>query len=164
MTEDVEDLLERLVLKSTSFAKFWKIYDEEVGDSSAEVVLRVFNANVPKKGPCTLYVLKGGLTVVEDSHNKWSVYETRERVESNNYFRSWAEFCRAGWTTKIPNRAGTYPVRDCEGNRSHDRTLANINGRLVDVTRGGGFVPHGQVSTWRGSWWIMPYQPLLGEK
>ena len=161
MTE-TDDLLHKLLFGGLPLDRFEAKYIDDVGEPSDEVCAEVRTAKLPKQGLCTLFVLVGGLTVVENARSQWSLYESRERVEEREYYSRWQSFIRAGWSSALPKDEGTYPVRDCLGVRGHDRTLKRVNGRLVDVTRDGGFVGGGKVTEWRGDFWREPYPPLRG--
>lgn len=159
---DVGDLLARLVVEAQPLEKFELAYEDLVGEAESEVCQQVLSVKLPKKGQSTLYLLRGGLTVVEDQKGRWSCYETAARVEEREYYRGWNEFIRAGWTKRVPDRAGVYPTRTRDGARARDRELKLVGGKLRDCTLGGGFQSTDRVSNWAGDWWALPYPALRG--
>ncbi len=156
----IEDLLAKLVLGSLPLEKFETAYADDVGDPELEVCQQVLVLPLPKKGLCTLYLLRGGLTVVEDAKGRWSCFENRDRVEEREHFSAWACFARGCWVSKVPTESGTYPTRTLEGHRAKDRELKMIKGRLRDVTPNGGFQTPTEVSSWRGEWYSHRYPNL----
>lgn len=161
-TLNLEDLLARQIVTSLPLDKFEVAYSDDVGDPSDEICQQVFIASLPRKGSCTFFVMRGGITVVEDAKGRWSAFESRERVEDREYYSRWSSFIRGTWVRRTPAVAGIYPTRDLEGRRSRDRELRLVNGKLRDVTAGGGFQSPAQVSSWRGDWWSAPFPPLRG--
>lgn len=159
-----EDLLHKLCkgFGGLPADRFESRFTEDVGELEDETCVGVLHQRLPKLGNCSLFLLKGGLCVLEDGKGLWSLYETRERSEEKEYYARWNEFVRGCWRSEVPQIEGTFPVRDREGRRGHDRTLKRVQGRLVDVTRKGGFVGHGKISEFLGDWWSSPYPPLRG--
>ena len=164
LDEHIQDLLYQLVkgFGGLPLDKFELKYTDEVGEPADEVCTRVLSLRVPKLGLCSLWVLRGGLTVVNDSKDGWSLYESRERVEEREYLSRWAAYPRGAWVDAVPQIEGVFAVRDREGRRGHDRTLKRVGGRLVDVTRAGGFVGGSKTTEYRGQWWSLPLPPLKG--
>lgn len=160
---DIESTLHKLLFENLSHDKFSQTWEDEIGRLEDEVCAETLCIKLPKYGKSTIYRFKGGLVALESSKGKWSAFETLERVEEREYYEEWARFVRGGWTYTLPQEAGVYPVKDREGNRSRDRTLIRLNGRLCDVTCCGGMVQYGQVTNWMGLWYTMPYPKLRNE-
>lgn len=159
---NTEDLLAKLVLGSLPLEKFEVAFEEDVGFAADEVCQQVLVTDLPKKGRCHLYRLRGGLTVVEDAKGRWSCYESRERVEEREFYSAWNSFVRGTWVKRTPSVPGIYPTRDLEGRRGRDRELRLVHGKLRDTTLGGGFQNPTQVSSWQGFWWSSCYPALRG--
>lgn len=159
---DQEDALHRLLLSNLSLEKFEQSWLEDVSNPEDEVCVATHYWKLPKRGKSTVFLLASGLTVVCDQKEKWSAYESAARCAEREYFASWARFCRGTWTARVPQSEGVFPTRTLEGHRGRDRTLRRCEGRLMDVTVGGGFVGYGMISEWRGEWFSDAYPPLKG--
>lgn len=163
MSYDVDELLYRQLFdESVPADQFLSAWEEDIGDPSQELCVRQFVYKAPKVGKTTVFVFFGGLVATEDKRGRWQAWETRERVEDRDYYRAWNEYCRAGWTAKTPTIEGTFATRTLEGWRGKDRVFRKVEGRLKDVTDGGGFVGYGKVTEWRGEFWAMPTPKLRG--
>lgn len=160
--EQQEETLHRLLFGSLSPDEFIKTWADEISDPEQELCIASYSWKLPKYGRSQVYVFASRMAAVENSRGKWSAFATKAYCEEKDYFAAWARFCRGTWTHKTPQIEGVFPTRDLEGARGRDRTLVRKNGRLVDVTVGGGFVGYGQVSEWRGDWFEFPYPPLRG--
>lgn len=155
---DLETLLFRLLsedFKNLDESTFRAKYEDEVGDLSSDIGTEAFKA---VNAVDSILRLAGGLIVLR-SRNKWSLYETEQRVLERDHIKNWAEFARAGWTEKTPEEPGMYPVRSLDGRLGYHE-LRRVKGRLVDIS--GGIVPAGQVTNWRGQWWGMPFPRFPG--
>lgn len=154
---DVEKLLFRLVpgFRARPQNVFFRRYDAEVGDFASEIQLAVFDSE--EHGHLTLYV--GGL-VTKVKGEKWSLYETFDRVAERTHIQAWSNFCRGFWTNKIPTEPGVYPTRDVSGYRCKDHTFVKIDGHVIDTDSGHVVSP--ARSNWRGAFWNCPYPPLPG--
>lgn len=155
-----DELLVKLVLGWLPLDKFEAAYLDDVGDPADEICQRFVRAPIPKRGVCCLFVLRGGLTVVEDAKGRWAVYESQARVDEREYLSTWGEFVRGCWLSSIPVEPGVYPTRDLEGRKGKDRELRLVQGRLKDCTYG--FVGAGKVTEWRGEWWSRKLPNLRG--
>lgn len=155
---ELDDLLHRELFAGLTHEEFTAKWEDEVGDPVQEMCTKSFELKIPKRGKCTIHVLRGGLVALEDGKKKWSAYETLERVSEREYLAAWADFARGYWTSAVPTEEGTYPTRDLEGRRATDRVLRKHQGRLIDVTRG--FVSCGKATEWRGQWWSAKFPKL----
>lgn len=162
MSFDPDDYLAKLVFGGLPLERFEKKFEDEIGELNLETCTETHTVSLPRYGKSLVRALRGGLTVVCDQREHWHVYKNRARVEHEEFLSSWQAFMRAGWTSHIPQEEGVYPVRDREMRRGHDRTLKRVQGRLVDITRAGGYVSYGKVSEFRGDWWGLPYPRLPG--
>ncbi len=159
---DTEQLLARQLVNWLPCEKFEQAYFDDVGDPAEEVCVRLFRGTLHKRGVCSFYLLRGGITVVEDARDRWAAFESEDRLFEREYYAAWSEFARGCWVGRTPTEPGVYPTRDLEGRRGRDRHLTLVQGKLRDVTPSGGFTGSNKVSEWRASWWSLPFPRLRG--
>ena len=99
-----------------------------------------------------------GLSVCKHGRGEYSVYESRELYEMRRFNEEWTAFLEGTWSDSTPVEPGMYFARDREGRQSVRQIVQLPGGGLHDAT--GGYVTKGQVSHWRGDWWL-PRIPLL---
>lgn len=156
MTVKRESLLGRLVNESwrgLAFDEFFRRYKKEVSDLTDTV--RAFHYDA---SGLEIYELHNGFVVVCTKNGRWSLWETAQRAAQRDHERSWGEFSRGYWSSSPPKEEGQYFARDRETGRRSLRELRRVQGRLLDVS--GGMVRLGQVTEWRGDWWL-PAVPKL---
>jgi len=152
----VSELLGRLVSekwKALPCAEFFRKYEDEVSELDD-----VCSAVRLLPDGSTLWVLPSGLVVFE-KRNRFSLFETNDRIAEREHKRAWNAFMCGAWVETPPREAGFYFCRDREGKR-HMREFQRVRGRLIDVS--GEFVPWGQVTTFRGTWWSEAIPRLPG--
>ena len=137
--------------------KFQEQFCDEVSDLE-EDILEMHVADLPAFGPSVVYELTGGLVILEQENDRWSLYECESRFREREYHRLWAEFSRGHWTEKCPQEPGFYFVKDRDLGKRSVRKLEKVNGRVRDVS--GGTVRPGRISEWAGYWWLPRLAPL----
>jgi hypothetical protein len=141
-------------------AVFARKVKEDVCELEELVCIRTYNVDLDSHGRSQVHVMHNGLVVLCSQAGRFSLYETRERVEKRENDNLWADFLRGVWTDKVPQDVGQFFCRDLETGRRSVRELIRRNGRLQDVS--GGFVGHGKVTEYRGQWFVPRIPPLKG--
>lgn len=154
-----EDELGRLIFDELPFKAFWRRYLSEVDSATKD--LRESLRKTPRRVRLTeWFYLPNDYILVRTRNKKLSLYETPEKTAYNKHINDWASFARGAWTSRVPTKAGTYPVRDKQGARGIDRVIIEFEDRLVDIS--GGYVPPNKVTSWVGDWWTEPFPELPG--
>lgn len=150
----MQDVLHQVVnskWRALTAGAFAKKFVDEVCELEEAVCVATHNVELPTHGLSAVHVLSTGLVVLCSAAERWSLYETRQRVEERELRSAWAGFVRGVWTAACPREPGLYFVRDLELGRRSVRELVRRDGRLVDIS--GGFVAAGKVTNWCGQWW-----------
>lgn len=103
-----------------------------------------------------------GLAVEKCGGGLYAIYESRERYEQRRVQEDWTRFLSGKWTTEPPRWPGLYLVKCKEGFQDAHRVELLPGGAVRDADSG--YVPPGQVTTWRGEWWSVPVPALRGAK
>jgi hypothetical protein len=158
---DVQSVLHKVAgekWRGLTAGAFTKKFVNEVMELEEAVCVRTYNVTLPHHGASEVFVLSNGLSVLCSAAQRFSLFETQERVEERELKSAWADFVRGTWVDHVPQEAGSYFVRDRETGRRSVRELIRREGRLLDI--GGGFVRAGRVTEWSGDWWV-PRIPRL---
>lgn len=138
---------------------FWLRYGRSVAPIDKEL-RKAIKKQARRYRMLEYWYLPRGYILFKNKNGTLALYETRARTDHEKHINAWAEFARGTWLDTVPTQEGVYPVRDKQGSRREDRKIVEYAGQLVDVS--GGFVPPGQVTSWTGAWWSLPYPPLPG--
>lgn len=75
--------------------------------------------------------------------------------------KKWKNFINGCWQRKMPDKPGTYPVTDREGNRAGDRLIViTKQDKLYDPKSAIGVNISEGGTSWKGYWWSEPYPSL----
>ena len=155
---DVEGLLHKPIFEGLRTSEFATRVTDEVCELEELICVRTLYVDLENKGLCELYVFHNGLTAVCSAKNRWSLFSSEMRVNTERHHNAWAGMARGAWILTTPKEPGLYFCRDRELGRRSVRELARVNGRLLDIS--GGMVPPGKVTTWQGYWYSEKIPPL----
>lgn len=160
---DASELLYKVVSdrwRGLAAPAFVRKFRQDVMELEEATAVKTHNIGLPNHGASTVYELHNGLVVLCSQAERWSLYESRTRVESRENLAAWADFARGTWSDQCPREVGVYFTRDRETGRRGVRELIRREGRLLDIS--GGYVSTGLTTTWRGDWFLPRIPRLLG--
>lgn len=154
----------RHLLTAQAYKHFAVMYEAEIGDPEEIQIFAEFETDATVTGRCVGFVLTNGLCVVTwNDTDRWSLYETRERVEAREYDEEWLEYykTKGHWTRKIPEKAGVYATRNLDGIDCADRVFeTQIIGDKFVVRDTTGFCPAHKRTEWAAFFWSLPRPKL----
>ena len=76
----------------------------------------------------------------------------RTQDDWDTFLADWDTFLNGCWQRTLPQKLGTYPTADREGNRATDRVIV-IHPRTKEIAEA-------SCLSWAGWWWSEPYPNL----